>query len=260
LHQAASRTAAAGTKKYGFGKIEILPGLPNEQKAHEILSSLTIDPGILACMAKHEWNVGALTELYPDGKVGESAGCVMGLNENKGQRIKLRIRTDDLQGFRKIASIRKVLFHELAHNVHSEHDGDFFMLMRQIEQECNDMDWTKGEGLSAASSSSISLYQGGTFRLGGGGGGNASSIIGSTVVTTSSTQNLSPRELRLRAAMQRMTVEEEEIQFNCGCAGINNNLFLPPQQSTTGTTTASDDKSTASSKCSRSSSSNNKNH
>ena len=67
-------------------------------------------------MAKHKWNVGSLAELYPDGKVGESAVCVMGLNENKGQRIELRIRTDDLKGFRKILSIRKVLFHELAHN------------------------------------------------------------------------------------------------------------------------------------------------
>src|SRR3546814_2356034 len=40
--------------------------------------------------------------------------CVLGLNENKGQRIKLRIRTDDLKGFRKILTIKKVLFHELA--------------------------------------------------------------------------------------------------------------------------------------------------
>lgn len=32
-------------------------------------------------------------------------------------------------------SIRKVLFHELAHNVHSEHDERFFSLVREIGPE-----------------------------------------------------------------------------------------------------------------------------
>ena len=40
--------------------------------------------------------------------MGVSEVCVMGLNENRGQRIRLRLRTDDLQGFRKILSIKKV--------------------------------------------------------------------------------------------------------------------------------------------------------
>ena len=56
----------------------------------------------------------------------ESDVCVMGLNENHGQRILLRLRTDDLKGFRKILSIKQVLCHELAHNVHSEHDNNFY--------------------------------------------------------------------------------------------------------------------------------------
>ena len=43
--------------------------------------------------------------------------CVLGLNVNKGQEIKLRLRTDDLQGFRKRLTIMKTLCHELAHNV-----------------------------------------------------------------------------------------------------------------------------------------------
>lgn len=78
------------TKKYGFGRIEALPMLPSHQQAKEILNSLANDPGILACMAKHQWNVGCLAELYPEGKVGESPVCVMGLNENNGARILLR--------------------------------------------------------------------------------------------------------------------------------------------------------------------------
>lgn len=72
----------------------------------------------------------------------------MGLNKNKGQQILLRIRTDDRKGFRKMLSIRQVLFYELAHNEHSEYNGEFFKLMRQIERECNELDWTQGAGLT----------------------------------------------------------------------------------------------------------------
>lgn len=199
-------------EKYGFGRIETLPMLPEQKKAKEILNSLANDPGVLACMAKHEWNVGCLAELYPEGKVGESEVCVMGLNENKGARILLRLRTDDLQGFRKILSIRKVLFHELAHNVHSDHDGDFFQLMRQVEKECNEMDWTQGAGLSnIGADDDMAAYQGGTYRLGGGQGEQSS-------------QNMSVRELTARAALMRMSEEEEEIQNACGCGRMEHNV------------------------------------
>jgi hypothetical protein len=196
---------------FGFGSIETLPNLPQELKAREILTSLANDPGILACMKKHSWNVGSLAELYPEGKVGESEVCVMGLNRNKGQQILLRIRTDDLKGFRKHQSIAKVLYHELAHNVHSEHNGDFFQLMRQIEKECQEMDWTQGSGISSnRDNTSDEAVMGGTFRLGG----------------ETSAKNLSARELAARAAMARLSAEEQEIEQNCGC-GREHDLFLP---------------------------------
>lgn len=220
LETAARNHTVAGTtdssaNNYGFGKIETLPNLPQREQAQRILETLANDPGIRACMAKHKWKVGSLAELYPEGKVGKSQVCVMGLNQNKGMRILLRVRTDDLQGFRKMLSIRKVLFHELAHNVHSEHDGKFFQLMRQIEAECNSMDWTQGAGLTDGSTDhgADHDYKGGIFRL----GGNESQASG-----------LSHRELAAQAAMKRMTVEEEEIQNNCGCG--RKDLFLPPKK------------------------------
>lgn len=199
---------AAGS--YGFGRIETLPNLPDQEKVRAILTELANDPGILACMKKHKWRVGSLAELYPEGKVGQTAVCVMGLNRNKGQQILLRVRTDDLKGFRKMLSIRKVLFHELAHNVHSEHDGKFFQLMRQIEKECNEMDWTQGNGLSDGDAE-MQSYSGGTFRL----GGNESN----------SNNHMTARELRAQAALSRMTKEEEEIQQHCGCGRAAK--FLP---------------------------------
>lgn len=198
--------------KYGFGRIETLPGLPNEQQARAILTQLANDPGILACCIKREWSVGSLAELYPAGKVGESAVCVMGLNKNAGQQILLRIRTDDLLGFRKIASIRKVLYHELAHNVHSTHDTKFFQLNRQVEKECTELDWTNGAGLSSVAEAELvdeHLYTAGTYRLGG----------------TSAPAQESTRELAARAALLRLTAEEEEMQANCGCGRTD--LFLP---------------------------------
>ena len=221
------KTVRATQKQYGFRHIETLPMLPDQKKAKEILHSLANDPGILKCMAKHQWNVGCLAELYPEGKVGESAVCVMGLNENRGAKILLRLRTDDLCGFRKILSIRKVLFHELAHNVHSEHNSDFFQLMRQVEKECNEMDWTQGSGLSdnLIVENHRTEYQGGAYRLGG-----------EQVDNTS--QTMTQRELSARAAMTRLSAEEQEIQDACGCNGMvhhspNSNLPVYDKSKTT---------------------------
>lgn len=52
-----------------FQKIETLPGLPEEETARKILETLADDPGIRAVLEKHQWTVGALCELYPEGKV-----------------------------------------------------------------------------------------------------------------------------------------------------------------------------------------------
>lgn len=93
--------------QYRFHAIETLD-LPDRARAKQILEELANDPGVLAVLAKHAWSVGALAELYPEGEVGVSEVCVLGLNQNNGARISLRIRTDDLKGFRKILSIRKV--------------------------------------------------------------------------------------------------------------------------------------------------------
>jgi len=213
LADAAKKDSTRNQTTYGFGRIETLPMLPDQNRAKEILNSLANDPGILACMAKHKWNVGCLAELFPEGKVGESPVTVMGLNQNKGSKILLRLRTDDLSGFRKILNIKKVLYHELAHNVHSEHDENFFQLMRQIEKECNEMDWTEGAGFSTTGiESNMTSFQGGTYRL----GGDEQNL---------SQTNVNIRELAARAALMRMSKEEQEIQDACGCGRlVHNNI------------------------------------
>ncbi|CEG39608.1 Protein involved in sister chromatid separation and/or segregation [Plasmopara halstedii] len=164
----------AVSTSYRFHAIEPLENFADKEKAHEILEKLATDRGILAVMAKHKWSVGVLAEMPPDGKVGVDPVCILGLNQNKGQKILLRLRTDDLLGFRKYLSIKKVLFHELSHNVHSEHDNKFYQLMRQVERECSELDWTQSGGSVVGGSPAIVEDDGTTlknstgYRLGGG--------------------------------------------------------------------------------------------
>lgn len=120
----------------GFGAVEVLP-LDGRDEAERILRRLARDWGVRRVMRLRGWFVPTLAEMYPDGKVGEDPVCVLGLNENKGQRILLRLRTDDLKGFRKFLSVKKVLFHELAHNERSQHDAVFYSLVSEIEKQVN---------------------------------------------------------------------------------------------------------------------------
>jgi len=126
----------------GFGSIVTLPGQPDEARARQILEAVASDRRVSAVMAARGWLVPELREMFPDGKVGVDPVCVLGLNVNAGQRIELRIRTDDMLGFRKMGVIMKVLWHELAHNLISEHSHAFFELVSTLEREGAAADWT----------------------------------------------------------------------------------------------------------------------
>ncbi|XP_059662929.1 uncharacterized protein LOC132308742 [Cornus florida] len=123
-----------------------IPGLELNPPASEALKRmhmLAADPGIVSIMNKHRWRVGIMTELAPVGYVGVSPKCILGFNKNHGEEISLRLRTDDLKGFRKYESIKKTLLHELAHMVYSEHDANFYALDKQLNQEAASLDWTR---------------------------------------------------------------------------------------------------------------------
>ncbi|KAM5580500.1 hypothetical protein ABKV19_009976 [Rosa sericea] len=126
-----------------------LPGIelnPPASEALKIMHMLAADPGIVAVMNKHRWHVGIMTEMAPVGYVGISPKCLLGFNKNKGEEISLRLRTDDLKGFRKYASIKKTLLHELAHMIYSEHDATFYAFDKQLNQEAESLDWTRSRG------------------------------------------------------------------------------------------------------------------
>lgn len=225
-----SRPSARKHNPYKFEGIQTLPGLPNEDKAREILETLANDEGVLAVMAKHKWSVGALCELYPEGYVGVSDVCVMGLNENHGQRILLRLRTDDMKGFRKILSIRKVLCHELAHNVHSEHDSNFYVLMRQVEREIVELDWKNGKGRSLTGLAAPETYSPptGTGTRSASSGPEVHVLGGSTDPLLQ--QLLPARFLAGTAALLRLTEEEKEVEDNCASRpGVNASAIHKPE-------------------------------
>jgi hypothetical protein len=80
------------------------------------LQKLSADPAIKHVMQKHEFSVGVLTELVPNEEPG-----LLGRNTNYGAIIKLLLRTNRYDGFRLYADLRRVLCHELAHNVFMDH-------------------------------------------------------------------------------------------------------------------------------------------
>jgi WLM domain len=219
-----SRSSDRKRSQYCFGGIQTLPGLPNEGTARSILEELSVDVGVLAVMEKHKFKVGALCELYPEGYVGVSDVCVMGLNEGNGIRILLRLRTDDLKGFRKILSIRKVLFHELAHNMHSDHDSNFYMLMRQIEREVVELDWRASKAKLVGGQAAANVYipsesashqsrtsKSDVYLLGGGerteGRGEGRVVLPARVAAGT-------------AAIMRLSEEESRAERSCASANI----------------------------------------
>ncbi|KAK0747470.1 WLM domain-containing protein [Apiosordaria backusii] len=145
LPQSQKKTALSDAN-YTFHTMSVLQHLPNPNKSLSFLNRLKEDPGIVHVMKKHEFSVGLLTEMDPIANTSASEGGVtriLGLNRNKGEVIELRLRTDRYDGWRDYKGVRKTLCHELAHNVHGDHDADFWRLCRQIEKEVERADWMK---------------------------------------------------------------------------------------------------------------------
>lgn len=107
------------SQQYRFHEIAPLSHLPNPTSARTVLDRLASDPAILHVMGKHQFSVGTLTELAP-----HEQPHLLGLNVNAGQAIKLRLRTDAYDGFRPYAEVRRVLCHELSHNLWGDHDNN----------------------------------------------------------------------------------------------------------------------------------------
>eukprot|EP00038_Savillea_parva_P029753 m.73286 g.73286 ORF g.73286 m.73286 type:complete len:379 (+) comp8827_c0_seq3:302-1438(+) len=85
-------------------------------------------------MRKRQWSVGVLEEFYP-----KSQG-LLGLNVNRGARIKVRLRQPgDRKAFLPYNSVLGTLLHELVHIVHGNHSADFYRLLDELWDECEQL-------------------------------------------------------------------------------------------------------------------------
>ncbi|KZO92452.1 WLM-domain-containing protein [Calocera viscosa TUFC12733] len=122
---------ADATVQYRFHALEPLAHLPNPASALQLLEKLSADPGVQHLLSTHKFSIGLLTELAP-----HEHPELLGLNQNKGEIIKLRLRTDAYDGFRLYADVRRVLVHELTHCVWGDHDDNVrsFSVFWTVEQ------------------------------------------------------------------------------------------------------------------------------
>lgn len=116
--------------------------VPHRFDAEKLLQKLATDPGIIAIMTERRYQVGRLCEMDPqDDKLqkkqqseeGGGAACTLGYNQNAGQRIFVRLRTDDLRGLREYRGLVNTLVHELVHNEHGPHGDAFFRLYSELK-------------------------------------------------------------------------------------------------------------------------------
>jgi len=212
------------SSKYTFQSLRVLAvpdGIvePSRAKTMAILERLKRDPGVVRVMETKRFQVGLLCEMPPEGLVGISETCVLGFNRNNGMEIHLRLRTDDWCGLRRYESIRRVLMHELAHNVISEHNAEFKALNSELVKLC-ERDWNRGRRVggsgerygndNARDDEYDSLSEDecmketrklSGMKLGGGEGG-----------ATNAALDNNPREMAARKALERFERQQKQQQ------------------------------------------------
>ena len=189
---------------YTFHMIIPLPYLPNPDRSRKFLERLRDDPGIKAAMRKHKFSVGVMTEMNPAEHTTHESKT-LGLNRNRGEVIELRLRTDAYDGYRDYKIIRDTLCHELAHNVHGEHDRKFWDLTRSIENEVRQNDWKHGGNVV----SNETFYdpedrEGSGGHVDGGGWSGGEFVLGGSGGGVLEGHGLNRREAMAKAAEERM--------------------------------------------------------
>ncbi|KAF8997911.1 WLM domain-containing protein [Cyathus striatus] len=207
------RSTGAGVfNEYRFHEVQPLEHLPNPSSARALLTKLAEDPAIKHIMQQHKFTVGLLTELAP-----HEQPHLLGLNTGKGLNIKLRIRTDRYDGFRLYKEIRRVLCHELTHNVWGDHDNNFKELNSQLNREVTEYERSVAAGTHYLGGNTGDVYQpdmtseleaeAQQFVLGG--HGQSIPILPD--------ESIEERRRRvLEATINRLKREEEEIEHSCG--------------------------------------------
>ncbi|KAK9846382.1 hypothetical protein WJX81_002685 [Elliptochloris bilobata] len=105
-------------------------GKKDDATAWKLLKEVTRQ--VQPIMRKHCWRVPLVTEFFPN-----NAG-LLGLNVNRGQVIKLRLRSARSGDFLHHEQVLGTMLHELCHNEHGPHNAVFYKLLDEITAECDD--------------------------------------------------------------------------------------------------------------------------
>ena len=117
-------------------------GSPHSFDARRLLNKLANDPGLVAIMKERELVVNYLGEMDPiedrimqKHQEAHPNGVLLGYNTNRGFRIDLKLRSDDLKSFRPYDELMRTLIHELSHNWVGEHNVLFWSNYAQMRVE-----------------------------------------------------------------------------------------------------------------------------
>jgi hypothetical protein len=113
---------------------------PHDFAARRLLEQLATDPGVVAVLVERQLVVGTLGEMDPiDDRLmqqkQQQGGCLLGYNTNGGARIDIKLRHDNLKGFRPYPDLVATLLHELSHNWVGEHNLLFWTNYGQMRVE-----------------------------------------------------------------------------------------------------------------------------
>ncbi|CAG7847900.1 SubName: Full=Uncharacterized protein {ECO:0000313/EMBL:CCA72615.1} [Serendipita indica DSM 11827] len=197
---------------YRFHRIEPLRHLPEPAKAESLLQRLAADPAIVHIMQTHKFSVGTLTELAP-----HEHPELLGLNKNAGESILLRLRTDRYDGFRLYSEVRRVLCHELTHNVWGDHDDNFKALNSRLNREVAEWEAHLKSNTHSMMGSTYEPSSVGNEMMAEASAVTAHVLGGSNGTTSSSALTAAERRAKvLEATMKRLQAEEQQIEDMCG--------------------------------------------
>jgi len=113
---------------------------PHAWQARKLLERLATDPGIVSILKSRELLVGTLGEMDPiDDRLmqlkQQEGACLLGYNTNHGMRIDVKLRTEDLSGFRPYSELAATLIHEVSHNWVGDHNVLFWTNFGQMRLE-----------------------------------------------------------------------------------------------------------------------------
>ncbi|KAH9930209.1 WLM domain-containing protein [Fomitopsis serialis] len=201
-----STSSPSTSSQYTFNRIEPLAHLPEPASARALLTRLANDPAIRHVMQRHHLAVDLLTELAP-----HEQPHLLGLNVNAGQAIKLRLRTDRYDGFRLYSEVRKVLCHELTHNVWQDHDNNFKEMNSQLNREVAEFERAATEGTHHLVGSGDAYQPSSELEAEA-----QTYILGGTPILPGDESREERRRRLLEATMKRLQKEEEELEERCG--------------------------------------------